>query len=52
MNICNSRNHEEIVFDSRECPLCVSLDWIEELESKMEDIKEKLENMEIQERNP
>lgn len=34
MNIC-SENHEEIVHDSRNCPLCIATEEINDLESQI-----------------
>lgn len=35
MNICGGRLHDEIVFDSKACPLCEALERIDELERDM-----------------
>lgn len=39
MNIC-SNNHDEIVYESRECPLCKVISELNELEDIMNDIDE------------
>lgn len=41
MNLC-SRNHEEICFEGRDCPLCEAESRIEELEDALEELREKL----------
>lgn len=40
MNICDSRKHDEIVYEGRSCPLCVAVDRIEELENELADLQE------------
>lgn len=42
MEICNSYNHEAIVFDVKECPLCIALNTIEELKDEIKDLNYEL----------
>lgn len=44
MNLC-SFNHEEIVYLSRQCPLCVTTETIEELENKLDDQMTEIETL-------
>lgn len=44
MEICKD-NHEEIVFDSRDCPLCVEQGIVKELEEKVEELEGNLKEV-------
>ncbi len=51
MTICND-SHEEIVFDSRDCPLCEAIfaldnerDEIENLREEIQDLQEEIEEL-------
>lgn len=51
MELCNARNHEPIVHNERECPLCITLtDWqksldeIEKLKQEINDLRMEVEN--------
>lgn len=35
MEICNSRKHDEIVYDGRYCPLCEKIEELEEANAKL-----------------
>lgn len=47
MNICND-NHSEIIYDSRECPLCKAYKEIEYLEEDIERLTEQSERLELE----
>ena len=36
MKICDNFDHEDIVYDSRECPLCASLQEVAELQKELD----------------
>lgn len=42
MNLCNDQ-HDEIVYEGRNCPLCAALDYNKELDETVADLKNKLE---------
>lgn len=39
MKICDDFNHEDIVYNGKECPLCKALKEIKELEEKVTDLQ-------------
>lgn len=48
MNLC-SKDHEEICFEGRECPLCSEMadrkSKVEELESEISNLKDEVESL-------
>ena len=48
MEICISRNHEEIVYDSRHCPLCAAIQEIEQLKNDVAALEDAERNHECQ----
>lgn len=51
MNVCTGNEdwHDEIVHDCIECPLCAQLMVRAELEKEVDNLKEKLDNIENEE---
>lgn len=45
MNICD-RNHDEIVFEGKHCPLCETLEELENLENQLGDARETISGLE------
>ena len=39
MAICDDYNHEDIVYTGKECPLCLALEEIKELEQRIEELE-------------
>jgi len=50
MNMCDN-DHEDIVFDGRDCPLCKANEEIEDLKGDIIDLNEKLEISEEEKQN-
>ena len=44
MNLCDDR-HQEICYDSRNCPLCAKMDEIAVMEDEMKDLKKTVEDL-------
>ena len=47
MSTCDN-NHDEIVYDSRVCPLCTANGDIEDLNDKIEKLEEEIEDMKLE----
>jgi hypothetical protein len=45
MNLCDDE-HDEVCFESRNCPVCATVQLLKEAEQEVEDWKEKVESLE------
>lgn len=43
MNLCND-GHEEVCYEGRSCPVCAEQEKIEDLEDKIIDLKQELDD--------
>ena len=51
MEICTGairESHEEIVYDSRECPLCVVIDKLSDTKKEIENFQDRIKKLETE----